>query len=529
MKKYRPFLPEVKSPKNMWQFAVKCIQNNLKQRKNAQLNPFQVPLPRLKSWEKAFKMLHLKLKRGQSLSPAESQEYRQILFLMDFQCIARWVAQVALVVEKESKEEQQRKSQKGLMGFLWGKKAEEPEKSQDYEALFAEMEEAMENPAFRPNSAVEPWLGVSFSLDLNHLALADEDRSEEVAMTSRQIQVQAKVAADGFEADLSVQNTNWVYSQSIGERTVFMPFCRPSESASGKILSIRHVLYPAASELRTLTEVRSQPVDFVYLPEVLRFLEHFFDVSDAEQSVKTLAWDAVQEITDTTNEKLRELLHSSGRRQVQLDLAAPVITVNLGEKEKFRLSLGSFRIGNDSARVADENYEEFALCVSQVKLDYVTEGRCFPVLQPLTFNASAHFLKSALKNIKYSQKVTIFDNLPDMAFNGVLESINFNLSLGIYRSVVELIDRSRTLSAVSEANLMTEKEKVLKAATLSGFLQQTTSKARGWSQVIGFLSGAYLYCYSSDHSLSPILIFYIKDCSLTTTSDDPQSSEVLKV
>jgi hypothetical protein len=511
----------------MWQFAVKCVQNNLKQRKNAQANPFQVPLSRLKSWEKAFKMLHLKLKRGQALSTPESQEYRQILFLMDFQCISRWVLQVALVVEKESKEEQQRKSQKGLMGFLWGKKAEEPEKSQDYEALFAEME-AIEDRPLRQDSAVEHWLGVSFELDLNNLALKDEGNKEEVTMTSRQIYVQAKLAADGFEADLSVQNTIWTYVKSTENGVISKPFCTPSASASGKILSIRHVLYPSTSDLHTLTQVRSQPVDFVYLPEVLHFLERFFDVSDAEQSVKTLAWDAVQEITDTTNEKLLELLHSGGRRQVELDLAAPVITISLCETEQFRLSLGSFRIANET-KGAEDNYEEFALCVSQVKLDYVSAERCYPVLQPLTFNASAHFLKSALKVIKSSKKITIFDDLPDMIFIGVLESINFNLSLGIYRAIVELIDKSTAISAVSEANRAIEREKVMKAADLTGHLWQTTSKARGWSQVFGVLSGAYLYCYSSEDSLSPIGIFYIKDCSLTAISEDQQRSEAIKV
>jgi hypothetical protein len=69
----------------------------------------------------------------------------------------------------------------------------------------------------------------------------------------------------------------------------------------------------------------------------------------------------------------------------------------------------------------------------------------------------------------------------------------------------------------------------MKAADLTGHLWQTTSKARGWSQVFGVLSGAYLYCYSSEDSLSPIGIFYIKDCSLTAISEDQQRSEAIKV
>ena len=523
MKKFRLFRPKVRNPRNLWKFAGKCVRKNLKIRKNASLDQFKIQEYKLKMWEKSFKMLHLRLKRGESLSDAEWSEYDEIVYMVEWECVSHWVAQVTLVIQKENKEEQQKK--KGLMGFLWGKKAEEPEKSKDYDALFREIEEMEELP-FRQESAATSWLHLTFNLSTSYFTLLNSLSQQLISVTCSHLHTQSQLALDGFELTLSIDDTTWTYTKTSSHSQVF---CMPIDTELGKILEIKHISYPEESLVRSLTQVKTKPVNFVVLPDLMEFLTSFFDVSEAEQSVKTLAWDAVQEITDSTNAKISELLHSSARRQVEFDLAAPVITLNLTENQLFRLSLGSFHIENATAGDRDESYEDFSLNISQIKLDFVDLTRIYPILQPLTFNATAFFLKSPLKSIKYTQKTSIFDQYPDIKFNGVLEAVNFNLSLGIYRYLLELIEKSTSISAVSEANSAIEKEKIVKNAVLTGFLWMTNSKVRGWNKVFGVLSGAYVYAYLQEGSVNPVVVFYVKDCSLTNIAMDEPGCEGFKV
>ena len=472
-------------------------------------------------------MLHFKLKKGQSLTEDEEKTYDQIVYVNDFQVIGRWVSHVAIVIEKEAKAEQQRKSQKGLMGFLWGKKAEEPEKSQDYEALFAEIQ-SMSDPPFTHSSSSVPWLQVMFTLESGNFSLHRSLSRDSVMLTSRSIQVQTLLANEGFSLDISVENCVWELTQVSPTGETRYPFCTQSQGSGGeKIISIHHEQYPSSSAIASLTQVRSQSVDLVFVPQVVELISQFFDVSDAEQSVKTMAWDTVQEITDSTNEKLSQLLHSGGRRQVELNLAAPVVIINIDTVSRLRISLGSFLISN-SYTEGGENYEEFQLSVPEVKVDYEAEERRYPVLEPVMFTAKALFLKSAIKRLKYAGQQTMFDDFPNIKLSCGFDQVKVNLTLRIYRDILGLIEKSTVLSPEAIASLALEKEKIVKSAVISGYLWQNSGKSKGWNSVFAVVSGAYIYCYPAEDQLTPGVVFYIKDCSLTEAFRD-QSLESFKV
>ena len=413
------------------------------------------------------------------------------------------------ICEKETKAEEAKKP--GFFGFLKGNSV--TTQGVDYEALIRELGYT-EDRLFPPENYT--WLQLSFELPVGSVTLLKikaEDQSQGLTVKVMNAVINFQMENESYAIDISLTDTQGESWEQVSSSTSSTSFYHRTAPSTGPVLQITHQSNPSNFSCRSHTTIRTQPIEIIYSPTVLERAASFFISVKAEQAVKTAALDKLHYLGYTTNEKISNVLRSSEKRVIELDLCAPVFQIPANSLEFFTISLGRFHINNrNSTKNSSEMYEKVNIYVTDVKITHVDgENRVYPLLEPVHFTLTAELLNSNYRKIKGNGQMTAIDGLPDVNVFGRLEKLQVNCTYHIYRLLIETWERIKKQEEAISA-LSMDKKTLMKTASAFDLVSKPSPS------LICFcvLSQDYLYFFNSPNDPTASAYFHLFDCRIET-------------
>ena len=443
-----------------------------------------------------FKSLSKAQKKGRELTKDEQFIYNRIIFLSKIPDLYEWNSSVLTEIDTETK----KASSGGWFNFLsFGKKRE-------YEDI---MPQEPEEANALPPSYV--WLEFEFSLHSGFLYLSKNKSGnvsdcEIIKFVYDNLSVISNLRIVGNEISLAIQNLSVLFEENTAETTVVSKLHKNQDD----LLYVNYSSKPPNSSATARLEMESQAMAMNFDSKVINSLISFFLVLNAQETVKTAAWDTFQEIQDSTQETLTDLFYKQSRFEIAVRASGPRIRMP-SQEGFFFLSLGQFSMNNKET--SDENYEEFDISLSSLELKYERDSESIIIVPSFGISSSLLHLKSLIKEKKWKIHDKDLDLLPDIIINGEIPRIRVKLSPSVYHQLLTITDNiSLELDFTNTIHL--DKKDIIKSSKLITKLRKQGTGLQNWSQYIGILSGAYIYFFNNEKEPIASTYYYIKDCSL---------------
>jgi hypothetical protein len=518
--KYLQVRPLELTPRSRWSFALECVRKVILQRKNRSSSLFVMPMEIKGYYEEQFKMLHRKVKKGVDLTPEEQASYDRSIYIVPLHDLYEWTRQVLRVIKGEEERKTQQTQSKGFFGWFGGKTAPAPtEVKEDYQSLFKQLtQEADFSEVEAPPDYI--WLRFDFELTSGLLALrkakkAGQTWQEGMNFCISNVKSCFKAAKEAYSVEFSVDDCLF---ECLTE-SFPAPFL---EKAAGqdRILDAAYRYKPAHSMYQSHLCFSSRSFSFTYTPQVANQLVSFFVVPNAQETFKAAAWDRWQEIQDSTQGTLADLVHSEVKVLVELSIAAPLLVLPMPEG-MFALSLGNLKMSNGGA--AEGLHEVYSTQVTSVALFYQSpEGR-IDIVPEFSIQLVCGFLKAKIRKKKAKLRVTSYDGVPDVTVSCTLPELRCHLAPSVYSKLLNIKEHLRLNS---EAWPQTSREEVLSTAVLVANVQRQGQSVKSWSENEAIVSKSYIYFFQDDVTEA---YFWLKDCAVQDASAELQVSNAIKI
>lgn len=264
---------------------------------------------------------------------------------------------------------------------------------------------------------------------------------------------------------------------------------------------------PIDDDVQYKIDLSTQPISVDYSAEAAVMIWSFFILPEAQESVKTAAWDTLQNLQDTTTATLTEFLYGETKYNLHIMLRCPHIRVPSGEHCKFLLNLGVIDIKNTNNQ---GQYETLNVTLSGIQLDYLYIDGEDSIIPELQMNWNLNFLKTSYKTQKWSQFAGSLDGCPDVLLEGEL----YELKLLYQPSFINNLKEVMNGFDFSRMNMNNDVNEIMRKCVMSSWLKKKSKNVQQWHTYFAVLSGGYIYFFVSEEAKFPISYFYIKDCSI---------------
>lgn len=498
-KKYRPFLPEQRTPKLMWQFAISSVIKSIRQREQPGSNYFQIPKDRLQQYHKTFNSVHFKLKMGREVLPADLDRYHQVLYLCRSTQLQEWAREVRDKIEERARQEGERRS---LLSYFWSKPIQPK--------IAAALEDLKRSESFPTGRISESTVGeFSFLLDSGSFQVRKYMKDSETLQEGATFRLQGlkldyRLKEMSNEVELGLQDLtmeSWVP----GTSTLFC-----------KKLSQEHLakIFVNFQGFNKVIKANIEPLELVYHKSVISKLVSFFAIPNLQSSLKAAAWDKLQTLQDTYQDALQEMLNSGSKVISDITLGSPRVVVPLGQGESFGLSLGTIRVYNSPEDYEEDTHEHVVIDASAVECHFMrANGKKYPVFPTAMLSFKVGSLKPLYKLQKAKFMLSKYDEVPDTTLTACLPPLVLQLSSKVYNRLLSLGNFVGVDDDAWDATLL-DKRSIMKTAVLYAVLKRKGKGIHGWYSTFTVYSGAYLYFFNDPSQATASSYFYTKDCSV---------------
>lgn len=501
-KKFLALSPLKRTPQNLWKFALDCVQKIIKSRKNRSINYFVLPPEQYEFNKNTFKTLSKLLKKGKELKKEELFLYNRIIFLSKITDLYDWNSQVLAEITEETRNS----NNSGWLKFLkFSKKGE-------YEEIIAQV---TEDSLSLPSSYV--WLEFSFVLSSGYFVLCKNqlDGVERIKLVYEGLSVNVNLRIMGSDISLAVQNLSVLYEESTSQLMIV----QKAECNKSDLLYVNYSAKPLNSEATARLDLESQSIEVNFDSKAINSLISFFLVLNAQEIVKTAAWDTIQEIQDTTQETLTDLFYKQNQFEISIKASGPIIKLP-SQHGFFYLSLGQFSVQNTDSN--NENYEGFEINLASLELKYEKDEDSIVIVPSFEISCRLLYLKAKIKEKKWKSTGNSMDLMPDIVVDGEVKRIRVKLSPSVYHQLLTVTDNiSIELDFTNTIHL--DKREIIKNSKLITKVRKQGTGLLNWTQYIGILSGAYIYFFINEKETISAIQYYIKDCSITQVPSLPNT------
>lgn len=457
------------------------------------MNLFKLPIGTQKFYKDNFKELYRKQFIEKKLESEKNELYRKIVFVSALEDLYNWVSEVQSELELKKISEN-----KGSKWKFW-KYFSSESKPQLIQT------QAKENKSY-------VWLVLNISLISGSLALCQIKESqfdyEGLLFRYENLYFESKLRLQGGSISLSVNNLilSTCYDQEVFN--VFEKLKYEEEPLMNLMLDMN----PIDEDVQYKFELSTQPISADYSADAAIMISSFFILPETQESVKTAAWDTLQNLQDSTTATLTEFLYGETRYSMKIKLRCPHIRIPSGQYGKFLLNLGVIDIVNTNE---ESLYETINVSISGIQLDHLHLEGEEKIIPELQMNWRLSFLKSSYKSRKWENLVTSLDSSPDFLFEGELYELKIFCQPSFLSNVKGLV-HSLDLGRVSTVN---SSEEIMKKCIMSSWLQKKSKNLQQWNTYFAVLSGGYIYFFIGEDSKFPVSYYYIKDCSISDTNN----------
>lgn len=502
-KKYRPFLPEEKTPRLMWQFAIGCIIKSIRQREQPGSNYFQVPKERLQQYHKTFTSIHYRLKMNREVSPVDLEKYHQVIYICKSSLLQEWTKEVRDKIEEKTRLEGERRS---LLSYFWTKPIQPK--------LTAALEE------IRKGDMLQGRISESTLGEFNFLLDSAVIQVQKYMKDSETQQEGATFRLHGLKFDYRQKELSNEIELSLSDLTLesWQPgtntlICRKltQEQLARVFISFQGFNKVIKANVETL--------ELVYMKPVVSKLVAFFAIPNLQSSLKAAAWDKLQTLQDTYQDALQDMLQSGSKVISDITIGSPRVSIPLGQGESFGLSLGTIRIYNSPDDYEEDTHEHVLLDASSVEFHFTrANGKKYPIFPSAALSLKLGSLKPLYRLQKTKFMLTKYDEVPDTTLTGTLPPLVLQLSSKVYNRLLGLGNYVGVDPDAWDATLL-DKRSIMKTAVLHGVLKRKGNGIHGWYSTFTVYSGAYLYFFNDPSQATATSYFYTKDCSVRDYTD----------
>ena len=498
-KKYRPFLPEHRSPQAMWQFAIACVIKSIRQREQPGSNYFQVPKERLQQYHKTFNSVHFKLKLGREVLSADLEKYHQVIYICKSSLLHEWTQEVRDKIEERARQEGERRS---LLSYFWSKPIQPK--------IAAALEDLKRSEALQTGKISESTVGeFSFLLDSGSFQVRKYMKDSETQQEGATFRLQ------GLKLDYRLKEVS--NEVEVGLQDLTMESWGPGTSTYFcKKLSQEHLanVFVSFQGFNKVIKANIEPLELVYLKPVVSKLVSFFAIPNLQSSLKAAAWDKLQTLQDTYQDALQEMLNSGSKVVSDITIGSPRVIVPLGQGESFGLSLGTIRVYNSPDDYEEDTHEHVLIDASAVEFHFMrANGKKYPIFPASMLSFKVGSLKPLYKLQKAKFMLSKYDEVPDTTLIACLPPLVLQLSSKVYNRLLGLGNYVGVDEDAWDATLL-DKRSIMKTAVLYAVLKRKGKGIHGWYSTFTVFSGAYLYFFNDPSQASASSYFYTKDCSV---------------
>ena len=471
---------------------------------------FEMPPDMKAKHEERFKMLHRKLKKHGELSSDFRSEYENIIYLSSLENLYEWTSKVFAVLEKEAGKPKP-EPKKGWFNSWWGSTNSQQEEEL-YEKIFEDIDVSQQDFQVQiPRHYV--WLELQFNLDKGIFKLnkkISESQDQSLSFTYEGLCAQIGMRQPGGDFSVSMQN----FSVQTDSETV----CQKLNCSSYPVWQVDLNTKPLQMECEASLHLQSQPLEINYSSEAVSQIISFFVVPNADQNAKMAAWDTIQELQDTTQGTITDLLYGETKYLIHIAVSGPRVRIPCANnKGNFLVNLGKLKL-NNSLEINEGMYENFKVSVSDIELLYEEEVQV-PVISKFGIKTKMDFMKSRFRKSKWDLSDPSLFSEPDFVFRGKLPSFTAFLSPSIYNKLLKLPEvfsiREDVWSSIS-----LEKSEILKSAALISKLNKKGTGVQSWYKYLAVLSGPYIYFFNNEKETFASSYFYVKDCDIVDVSGE---------
>lgn len=504
-------MPIDRTPKNMWQGAIKCIIKTIRHRKDRSVNHFRPSQNVLKYYEENFKLLHRKVKKSGKCP--DEKLYDRIILLNSIEKLFLWASHVQTVIEKEAKMPE--KKPIGLSKFkFWEKKpaAEvipEAPPEESYEIIFAEIEAGpLSSLSMLPNDYIKMKFELTLGSGIFKLIKPTSTGEDCLIFTYNTLQTSVAFKVKGLEAYLSMQDLS-LSTCANGEFSTIVK----KVSSDGTLWILDFKAKPNDLLSWSLDSV-FESLEINYNPAFLALVMSFFVVPKTRDSVKNAAWDTIKGIQDSTSEALNDLLQGETFFSIRILCSAPKIKIpSPTQQGLFFLNLGDIEVTNT---ISHDFYEDFRISMSSLGLKYQDiTGSLSDIVSDFEISSTLKMLKS-----KYYHKKS--PGQAEVLIEAKLPMITLTSSPSMFHQLQRLPEM---FSINSQENIGNNSE-----SKIQGKVKKLTPGIHAWKEFTSTLVGSYLYFYSPEQfGGTSNSFFFIKDCNVLDVSDELQMENCLRL
>jgi ribosomal protein L31 len=481
---------------------------------------FEMPVEMKARYKDVFKVLHHKIKKGTALSQQDSEKYDSIILHTPTLDLCKWTSQVLAVIDKESEieEERKKKSSGGLLSYFWGSSKQAPPPSGDIANLFEEIETNEEiSEILVPKEYIT--LQFHFTMEQGRVELKMKRREagdimEGLTLEYQNIEISLHTRTVGFDLFAKVQKCVF-FSWEEGAEPLIIAEKSAEVTDPLWTLDMKYQ-HPKLFETSN-TKFISTPLMFYFEKQALRQVVSFFVIPHARDTFKTAAWDTLQEIQDSTQGRLTDILTSTSKHIIHLELSAPKLRIPAGSNA-FMIDLGEINLNNDISSI-NESYETLSMQIGSLEMNYICNGFPLPVIPPFSINGNVSFIKSSHKLNCSGAHIELDLDLPE--FNLILSPITYS----------ELLRLNSAFSLDDDIwnGVTTDKSQLIEKAELIDIIQKQGQNFKSWHQYFAILSGGYIYFFLDSSDTYSTSHFYIKDCSIEEIRDENEPPNTMRL
>ena len=278
-------------------------------------------------------------------------------------------------------------------------------------------------------------------------------------------------------------------------------------------------------------------IELIYHPLAFTRVSSFFDVKTKNEAFKAAAWDKLEKLSDTTQERVSSILTNSLKLKIKVDIIAPIIIIpflhnNDLDSQCWLIDLGQCGVSSLDSDIKE--YDRFNLQLFAMQMIFFPQRRMinsflkqkndknieefenkeiFYVIKKYNIDLNILKLKGDLLNDPIRSKI----GLPELRVRIDLPEFQINLNKQIYKDLIHLPD----IAFLSDVNnfelLQTEKLSLINSQIKSGSLKRRGKAIKAWHNYYVILAGGYLYFFQNQKDLVASFYLYIRKAQVFQT------------
>lgn len=368
-----------------------------------------------------------------------------------------------------------------------------------------------------------------------------------------------------FKSSMKDMTVDLFFQLPLKTQLVYLPLFRSKPKLLQEINSKRGTLDNIASENHEIYEITIlrnksgsavdfefyftvKPIYFYYRALLIKVIKSFTTLgSKSSEELKLNAWDKFQEMKGNTQEKIQTALLKTTNilsgSILDPKLVLPFTQNNDLNNPAYVLCLGNLKLNANKENLNEPLYQYINVSIKGTQFQYFESMKLWQkyekdsLRQSLQDDEIFNGLNKSVFNVieelemyfKLGQRKKLAligheeNSHAEFVVDGKVSDIRVNLTSERYNSLINF-NKMIEISSKNFTNqiLLHEKEDILNAATMAGYLRKRGDTLQYWNKQFAVLSGSYLYFYPEniDEAESYESWIYIKDAVVDVGEED---------